>query len=233
MIGLIGIIEYHAIAKKNLTYAFISIIVFFLMMYMSWFIPQTHLAKSIILGIILISFGIFILNVLTSIRLDHERYLPFISLIYPGLSMCLPFIFSNEPIWKNKFWFYIIILIWTSDVGAYLVGRKIGRNKLLLTVSPGKTIEGALGAGLFTMIVAVIIYFAINTYNLLFWVICSIFVWIFGTLGDLYESTIKRKYEVKDSGKILPGHGGILDRFDSFIFLVPFILLILKYFKYV
>jgi phosphatidate cytidylyltransferase len=231
IVGLMGIIEYHLMTKKAVPYMVIGILVFGVLMYMSIFIPQTEWSKSILLASTLLVYAFFILNVISTFRIDHEAYLPYISLIYPGISMCLPIIFLSEGIVNAHFWFYIIPLIWVSDVGAYLVGRKLGKNKLAPSVSPGKSIEGALGAGALTIICSIIAFYVSRFGNLGFWIFIGIFVWVFGTLGDLYESTIKRKYQVKDSGTILPGHGGFLDRFDSFIFVVPFILLLLKLFK--
>jgi phosphatidate cytidylyltransferase len=232
-VGIIGIHEYHTITKKGGIHWLIGIIVFLLLLYMGFYIPQTTEAKNIFLGMTLVIYGFFILNVISPIRINHSKYLPAISIIYPGMSVTLPFMFGNDHIWEANIWFYVFILIWISDVGAYLVGRKIGKTKLIPAVSPGKSVEGALGAGLFTLIAAIIISNFTSFGNIGFWIFCAIFVWIFGTLGDLYESTIKRKYEVKDSGNLLPGHGGFLDRFDSFIFLVPFILLLLKLYQFV
>lgn len=120
---------------------------------------------------------------------------------------------------------YIVLLIWASDTFAYLVGRKIGKHKLMPRVSPGKTIEGSIGGGVFTIGVAIII--ATLSGNSLFHYFClGLIIWIAGTIGDLVESSIKRHFGVKDSGSMLPGHGGFWDRFDSFIYVIPFVLLI-------
>jgi phosphatidate cytidylyltransferase len=117
----------------------------------------------------------------------------------------------------------IILLIWASDVGAYLVGSFIGKHKLYERISPGKTWEGTLGATLITIGCAVIISFWYTELALVHWIVISLLVCVFGTIGDLVESMFKRHAGVKDSGKIMPGHGGILDRFDSLLFVSPFI----------
>jgi phosphatidate cytidylyltransferase len=231
LIGSIGIVEYHTIANKPKQEMIIGLIVFALMYTLSIIVDLTKIAKLVLLGISLAFSIIFIINVLSKYRIQHEKRLPYISLIYPGLFVCLPIIFSNEELLKSKFWFYVIILIWISDVGAYLVGRKIGKTKLIPSVSPGKSVEGALGAGISTIVAGMVIWHFSQSNNITFWIAIAISIWIFGIFGDLYESTIKRAFNVKDSGKILPGHGGILDRFDSYIFVIPFLTLILILFK--
>ena len=121
------------------------------------------------------------------------------------------------------------ILIWVNDSFAYIIGKKFGKQKLFYSISPHKTVEGFLGGLLFCCISASIVsrYVddSISTSN---WLTIAIIVSVFGTLGDLIESKFKRESNVKDSGKIMPGHGGILDRLDSIIFASPYIYLFLK-----
>jgi len=120
------------------------------------------------------------------------------------------------------------ILVWVNDTFAFLIGKNFGKQKLFPRVSPKKTVEGFLG-GLFFSTVAS--YFIANFTGVLDntnWLILSIIVSVFGTLGDLIESKFKRQAEVKDSGVIMPGHGGLLDRLDSIIFASPFIYLFLR-----
>ena len=121
------------------------------------------------------------------------------------------------------------ILIWTNDSFAYIVGKSFGKQKLFYSISPHKTVEGFLGGLLFCCISASIVSRYIDeTLSTSNWLIIAIIVSVFGTLGDLIESKLKRESNVKDSGKILPGHGGILDRLDSIIFASPYIYLFLK-----
>lgn len=125
----------------------------------------------------------------------------------------------------------VFILLWTADTGAYLVGRQFGKRKLIPRVSPGKTIEGFAG-GVF---LAVIVGFVISIYwsflDATDWIVLGLIMAIFGTLGDLAESMLKRSFNAKDSGNLLPGHGGVLDRFDGLLFTVPLVLfyLMLRY----
>ncbi|KOS69435.1 phosphatidate cytidylyltransferase [Lysinibacillus contaminans] len=117
---------------------------------------------------------------------------------------------------------YCLLVVWTTDSGAYFVGRKFGKNKLWPEISPKKTVEGFVGGIVIAVIFAVgmqMIYPLMNGYVSL--ILITIFASIIGQMGDLVESAIKRHYGVKDSGNILPGHGGILDRFDSLLFVVP------------
>jgi len=127
----------------------------------------------------------------------------------------------------------IFILIWANDTFAFVVGKSIGKHKLFERISPKKTIEGFLGGLIFALIFSVLIakYFIFEPVFL--WIGISLVVSIFGTIGDLVESKFKRLAGVKDSGKIMPGHGGILDRLDSIIFVAPFVFLLYQILNYV
>lgn len=122
------------------------------------------------------------------------------------------------------FIFYAIFMIWTTDSGAYLIGRKLGRKKLWPEISPNKTVEGALGGTISAVVVSVIYALLTDMDVAVAWIaVVTILLSAFGQIGDLVESALKRHYNVKDSGNILPGHGGILDRFDSLLFVCPLI----------
>jgi len=115
------------------------------------------------------------------------------------------------------------ILLWTSDTGAYLAGKKFGKHKLFERISPKKTVEGFVGAIILGLLVAFglskIEFFDLA--DTIDWLIISVIIVVFGTLGDLFESLLKRNLHIKDSGTILPGHGGVLDRFDGLFLAVP------------
>jgi phosphatidate cytidylyltransferase len=125
------------------------------------------------------------------------------------------------------------ILVWVNDTFAFLVGKNFGRQKLFPSVSPKKTVEGFLGGLFFSCIASYFITEYTETLNFTNWLILAIIVSVFGTIGDLIESKFKRQANVKDSGVIMPGHGGLLDRLDSIIFAAPFIFLFLRLVTYV
>ena len=117
---------------------------------------------------------------------------------------------------------YVFAVVWSTDIAAYMVGRKIGKHKLWPVISPNKTWEGSIGAVICAVIVAAVYVALVPTgRNNVLMIILAFFLSIIGQMGDLVESAYKRFYGVKDSGKILPGHGGILDRFDSMLFVLP------------
>lgn len=117
----------------------------------------------------------------------------------------------------------VILLIWASDSSAYLVGSLIGKTKLYERISPGKTWEGSIGASVLTIACSYVISIWYPEISFVHWAVIAVMVCVFGTIGDLVESMLKRQAGVKDSGKIMPGHGGILDRFDSLLFVSPFV----------
>ena len=122
----------------------------------------------------------------------------------------------------------VFVFLWINDAGAYCVGSLLGRHKLFPRISPGKSWEGSIGGGLLVMAVAVAIWHFTTQYDVnelgltaLEWAGLGLVVVVFGTWGDLIESLFKRTLGIKDSGNILPGHGGMLDRFDSTLIAVP------------
>lgn len=122
---------------------------------------------------------------------------------------------------------FIFILIWISDIMAYVVGSLWGKHKLVPKISNGKTWEGAIGGFLFTLIVGYVLEFHIFPESRFNWMIISMIVAIAAPIGDIVESKLKRSFNTKDSGKWIPGHGGFLDRLDSFIFVIPMVYLYL------
>ena len=134
----------------------------------------------------------------------------------------------------------MFIIIWTNDTFAYIVGKSIGKNKLFERISPKKTIEGFIGGVVFAVFAGYLIsklYIRPNPgfspKSIAIWTTIALLAGVFGTIGDLIESKFKRIAGVKDSGKIMPGHGGILDRLDSVIFVAPIIFLFYQILNYV
>lgn len=157
----------------------------------------------------------------------------------------LPFIFITKisfgvKDYNPKIIIGLFILIWTNDTFAYIVGKSIGKHKLYERISPKKTIEGFIGGIVFAILAGYLIsklYIQaspkFSKKSILIWCVIALIVGIMGTIGDLIESKFKRIAGVKDSGKIMPGHGGILDRLDSVIFVAPFVFLFYQILDYV
>lgn len=123
----------------------------------------------------------------------------------------------------------ILCLIWTNDAMAYFLGRKIGKTPLFPRVSPKKTWEGTLSGGISALIVSQIIALWFDIHTPVEWFLLALVASTMANLGDLVESLLKRSLGVKDSGTLLPGHGGILDRFDALIFVLPFVYALLYF----
>ena len=126
--------------------------------------------------------------------------------------------------WQGPAWlFYALSLVWVADIGAYFSGKKFGKNKLAPDISPGKTKEGLFGALLATSLYTLIAsyYFELSSERAIILVLLSVILTFISVSGDLYISFLKREAGLKDSGNILPGHGGILDRIDSVLAAMP------------
>lgn len=170
-----------------------------------------------------------------NIKVFNTRTLYLLVATYVLLSFLL---LTKLPIITNEYYPAIIvsifILIWVNDTFAYIVGKSIGKTKLLEHISPKKTVEGFIGGLLFSLLFSVIISkFYVTNFSVITWIIVSLLISIFGSIGDLIESKFKRIAQVKDSGTIMPGHGGMLDRLDSIIFASPFLFLFFKISSYV
>lgn len=220
---LIGVYEFCKIAALNL---YICLPIAAVSYYFFWNKSQDIILKTSIVSLsILISIKLllYLFNTQKTNFKITTRYLLLIGYII------IPFIITNYvAIGKNgynpKILITILILIWANDTFAYLVGKNFGKRKLFPSVSPKKTIEGFVGGMFFTIISSVLLSkFYIESNILYIWIVIAIIVSIFSTLGDLIQSKFKRVAGIKDSGKIMPGHGGILDRLDSIIFVIPFI----------
>jgi len=162
-------------------------------------------------------------------ELYRKRQEPIISLAYSifgQVYIALPLALTNYLVFANGnyqpvFILAVLLFIWVNDSFAYLSGRAFGKHKLFERISPKKTWEGFAG-GLLASVIASLIFSHFYSYlPVPAWIGFAVLTVVFGTLGDLFESMIKRSLAVKDSGKIIPGHGGILDRFDSTILSIP------------
>ena len=172
-------------------------------------------------------FGFFVLELFSA----SEKPFPNIGLNILGVVyltapfMVLNYIALHGGEYNSLLVLGILLLIWANDVSAYLVGRQIGRVKLMERISPGKSREGSAAGVLGAMAASVLMYylFKVPGLELYDWLVIAALVSIFATVGDLSESMLKRSLGIKDSGNLLPGHGGMLDRFDALYFAVPFV----------
>lgn len=149
-----------------------------------------------------------------------------LSLGYVSLSL----LSASEVGWENGSYratliLSAILMIWTNDTFAYLTGSRIGKTPMAPLISPKKTWEGTSGGLVFAILIGIIIFFITKTESIVFWAGLGLVVGVISTIGDLIQSSIKRYAGVKDSGNLLPGHGGIFDRYDSFICVLPFVYL--------
>lgn len=141
--------------------------------------------------------------------------------VYVCLPLCLLVIIDRFP--HGNLWiFFLLAVIFSSDTGAFYFGRAFGRHKLHASVSPGKTWEGAVGGTLCSVAAAFLFPLLVPLYDSSAGIlVLAVLLSVFGQIGDLAESMLKRQYGVKDSGAILPGHGGLLDRIDGLLFAIP------------
>jgi phosphatidate cytidylyltransferase len=170
--------------------------------------------------ILLLVYSVIVKNRFT---FDHVAFV-ILSSLYVGIGFHY-FIVTREA--GLAFIVFALVVVWVTDSGAYFTGRAFGKNKLWPEISPNKTIEGFVGGIILAVIGVMIMQFiAPFDISIVLLIVITIVASIFGQMGDLVESAIKRHYDVKDSGKILPGHGGILDRFDSLLFVLPLLSLL-------
>jgi len=128
---------------------------------------------------------------------------------------------NQEPFVNTAALWLVLIATWLTDSGAYFVGKKFGKKAMAPVISPNKTIAGAVGGILTTAVFIILASIFLEVFNIYYLIFAFLFP-VVAIMGDLFESCIKRDFGVKDTGTIIPGHGGILDRFDSFIFTAPF-----------
>ena len=233
---LVCVIEYCALTKIPKIAPLICSSASYLFFIFFEFTEKFESITNTLLVVATILLNIRCLNFLYNRKKTTVR--PLLAYLFLAGYIVIPFILLQKiPIVNGQFVPMIIIgifiLIWTNDTFAYIIGKSIGKTKLFERISPNKTVEGFIGGLVFTMLAGILLtefYFFEQRST---WLITAIIISTFGTLGDLIESKFKRMAGVKDSGTIMPGHGGILDRLDSIIFAAPIIFLFYQITNYV
>lgn len=196
------------------------------------FIRQKSFAITGILFITLASSMFFSYQLFTKKPINYhtERIKLGITIRYIIFSFCflvlLPF---SDGLFHPYLMISILSIIWINDSFAFLVGKNFGKKKLFPSVSPNKTIEGFIGGMVFSLLSAFIISKVYPHFSLFHWMMIALIVSNIGTIGDLIVSKFKRQANLKDSGNLMPGHGGILDRLDSLLFASPFVYLYINF----
>ena len=189
-------------------------------------------SSILILSIIYFSFLIyFILTKKLLFSSNRSKTWPLIGVIFSFLLIIYSSLIYDYSEYKILFLLYLF-LIWGVDTLGYIVGVKFGKTKLFESLSPKKSIEGAVGSLVFAILYSILVFYFTNLSFLFCFILC-VSTCILAILGDLGQSKVKRELKIKDFGKLLPGHGGLYDRFDSILFSFPFIYLIIKISLYV
>lgn len=224
--------EFLKLVKLNniISYVLLAVLSLLLLFYREILLNERPILLSTVIYTILSSvimiIGLFRNNTKNKYKLT-TFFLPIKYIVFPFFFlMLLPFI---DGVYHPNIIIYTIVIIWVNDSFAYLVGKNFGKTKLLERISPKKTIEGFVGGLTFSVVTGILIGTYTSYFTTLNWICIAIIIAIFGMLGDLVESKFKREAHVKDSGKIMPGHGGLLDRLDSLFFIAPFVYLYIHY----
>ena len=237
-----GIIEFNRLTGINRPYIFRIVLDCAAAVWLLYATAQYGMAISHRLAIFLPYLLYLLYVVCRSTFLPHQAMLPSLSNSLIGqLYIAVPLAltirltlvvdpFSSMTQFNGLLLLAIFIFIWVNDTGAYLVGSRWGKRRLAPSISPKKSVEGSIGGLLLVLLSAVVLRLLL--FPELSWLrilLIATVVAVFGTIGDLFESSLKRQAGVKDSGKLIPGHGGILDRIDSLLLAVPAVYLLLAF----
>lgn len=203
--------------------------------YMLVFLVQTNTVQSVWFWILPLLVAIIFIAEL--IKLDHLTLTNLAITMFGWIYVVMPLSLVNvlptlqgayDPIPLVGFF----LVLWANDTGAFFTGKYLGKRKLYPEVSPNKTWEGLIGGSLVAFAAAFALFHLTHTLELLDWMVMASSIAVFGNLGDLFESHLKRNFGVKDSGHLMPGHGGVLDRFDGLFLALPVFLAYYKIFYF-
>ncbi len=227
IITILGVREFYSLSEKegNKPQKLMGILTGAILFLSNSLVCMGYFDSRLLIVTIPFVFLIFIFELYSKAQ-DPFRNIAFTltGIIYVAVPFSLlNYIVTYSGIYNYQILFGLFFILWSSDTGAYLSGSAFGKNKLFPRISPGKSWEGSIGGAIAAYIVAFIISGWYTDVNLIDWMVIATILVVLGTLGDLVESLYKRSLNVKDSGNLLPGHGGILDRFDSLIMATPFV----------
>lgn len=232
LIYVIGLIEFYKLFKdhpslrlsKKMATFLGALFFFFLLWPLVYHLPNHFILLSLLV------FPVMMVNELY--RADKSPIVNigiyFLGWLYLALPLFLVFFINFSKGWQ--FAIGLFVIVWTNDTFAYLSGRFLGKHKLLERISPKKTWEGTAGGILFAMFAA-FLWASYFNLDVLFWLLAGAIIAVGAVFGDLIQSMFKRSVNVKDTGTIMPGHGGVLDRFDAVLFVAP-VFFVLIYFFY-
>jgi phosphatidate cytidylyltransferase len=227
-IGLLALFEfYDLIGISGFTHTSVTGLVFGTMIFVLAFLVASRMLSNnylFVIGLLLVLS--FILALYSSknnfIKDLAKAFVGILYIITPlALTNCLVFPAGNGHEYTYRIILGILIMVWINDTGAYIAGSTMGRHKLFPRISPKKSWEGLIGGTLMTIIPAFWMNRVMGILSITDWIILAVIVSVFGVYGDLTESLIKRNAGRKDSGTLIPGHGGVLDRIDSILFVIP------------
>lgn len=225
VVAVFSLQEYYALAYKSekgkYFFFIVGLLLFAGWMADSWLFTDSDLDVTGIMSVLalLLVFGYYVLRPEIGIQHLGIAVLGWLYVLLPMYLFYQSAFVSGD--YQGSLLLMVFVLLWSTDTFAYLIGRKWGKHKLAPSISPGKSIEGLAGGIIGSLGVSCIFYYMQGDYDLLFYLGAALLVSIAGVFGDLMESKIKRAVGVKDSGKLLPGHGGFLDRFDSMLLAAP------------
>ncbi|WP_352423617.1 phosphatidate cytidylyltransferase [Proteiniphilum sp.] len=231
-----GLFEFYRMVEKDTTHAISKI--FNILMGVVIFISVFLYLESIniyLLPVFILTYLLILIASAIFLRRDdilHGIIYSVFGQVYITMPLSLLMFISYSPDMANNEYNWVPVLalfvfLWVNDTAAYFIGSLIGKHKLIEHISPKKSIEGFIAGIFFTLLASLIFSRLYPGFTPIFWMGLSVVVALFGTLGDLFESLIKRTCNVKDAGDLIPGHGGILDRIDSLLVAIPAVFLYL------
>ena len=233
LFGLLMLYEFNSIAQSNRTSGFqftMNLVNIPLVVGVVYFLKDlTELYPLLTISITYALANAFILFFKKTTLIKNDPHW-FHMILYITLPITMAILCC---LWIENFnWLllYLFLVVWLCDVGAYFAGKGFGKTKLFPSISPKKTWEGLVGGVLAGMITAGLIHHFSGIYSLKKWLVFGVIICITSVVGDLIESSFKRYFDIKDSSNIIPGHGGFLDRLDSFIYSLPYFILLIVIF---